>query len=179
METKTFGFQPNSIDDSGTFEGRLAVYGSVDEGGDIIEPGAFTKTLQEGGGSVPLLWAHDASAPIGTLQLTDTPAALLAKGRLVLSVPKAREAYDLMRAGVVRGLSIGYKTVKAQAAGEIRRLKELRLFEGSLTPLQMNAGAVVTSVKQRDTGPDMEVLDAFRNAARDLKDFHRRMIDGD
>jgi hypothetical protein len=25
----------------------------------------------------------------------------------------------------------------------------------------------------------MEVLDAFRNAARDLKDFHRQMIDGD
>jgi HK97 family phage prohead protease len=177
METKTFGFQPNSLEESGTFEGKLAVYNTVDAGGDVIEPGAFTKTLREGGGSVPLLWAHDASAPIGTLQLTDTPAALLAKGRLVLSVPKAREAYDLMRAGVVRGLSIGFLTVKAQAAGQIRRLKELRLFEGSLTPLQMNAGAVVTSVKQRDTGPDMEVLDAFRNAARDIREFHRKLVE--
>lgn len=178
MDTKDFNLEIKSLDDTGVFEGRLAVYNNVDEGGDVIEPGAFTKTLQEGGGTLPLLWAHDTREPIGTLQLTDSPTALLARGKLVLSVVKAREAYDLMRAGVVRGLSIGYRTVKQQMSGEVRRLKELRLFEGSLTPVPMNGAALVTAVKQQQ-GPDVEALEAFRNAARDLNDFHRQMIDGD
>ncbi len=179
MNTKDFTLELKSLDETGTFEGRLAVYGNVDEGGDVIDPGAFTKTLAEGGGKVPLLWAHDASAPVGSLTLTDTPTALLAKGRLVLSVPKAREAYELMRAGVVKGLSIGYRVVKHTMSGEVRRLKELRLFEGSLTSVPMNRAALVTAVKQQEPAPDTEALEVFRNAARDLHDFHRRMIEGD
>lgn len=179
MDTKDFSLELKALDETGVFEGRLAVYGNVDEGGDVIEPGAFTKTLKEGGGTVPLLWAHDTREPIGSLTLTDSPTALLARGKLVLSVGKAKEVYDLMRAGVVRGLSIGYRTIKAQMAGDVRRLKELRLFEGSLTPVPMNGEALVTAVKQQEPGPDLEVLDAFRNAARDLNDFHRQMIDGD
>jgi HK97 family phage prohead protease len=181
METKDFKLELKSVDETGVFEGRLAVYNNVDEQGDVIEPGAFTRTLRDGGGSVVLLWAHQMAEPIGTLTLTDSPTALLARGKLVLSVARAREIYDLMRAGVVKGLSIGFKTIKEIPAGEIRRLKELRLFEGSLTPLPANGLAVVTSVKQQepDPGPDLEMLDAFKNAARDLSDFHRRMIDGE
>jgi HK97 family phage prohead protease len=177
MDIKNFRLELKQLDDSGTFEGRLAVYNNVDEGGDVIEPGAFSKTLLEGGGIIPLLWAHDSSAPIGSLELRDSPTALLAKGRLVLSVAKAREAYDLMRAGVLKGLSIGYKTIKA-IEGDVRRLKELKLFEGSLTPLPMNREAVVTGVKHQGAA-DTEALEMFRNAARDTRNFHRRMIEGD
>jgi HK97 family phage prohead protease len=177
METLNFRLELKSIDESGTFEGRLAVYNNVDQGGDVIEPGAFTKTLKEGGAVVPLLWQHDSAAPIGTLRLTDSPNALLCKGTLVLSVPKAREAYDLMRAGAVRGLSIGYRAVKDIMDGSVRRLKELALLEGSVVTLAMNPEAQITSVKQH-AEPDMEAINAFRNAARDISDFHRRMIDG-
>ena len=178
MDTKNFFLQLKALSDDGTFEGRLAVYNNIDEGGDVIEPGAFSKTLQEGGANVPLLWQHDASEPIGTLVLSDSPTALLCKGKLVLSVPRARQAYDLMRAGAVRGLSIGYRTIKEQYTDAVRRLKELRLFEGSIVTLPMNEEAVVTSVKRQDLAANTEALDAFRNAARDIRDFHRQVIDG-
>lgn len=177
MDTKNFKLELKSIDEFGTFEGRLAVYNNVDEGGDVIEPGAFTKTLQEGGAMVPLLWHHDSASPIGTLSLTDSPTALLCKGSLVLSVTKAREAYDLMKAGACKGLSIGYRTIKDRVADNVRRLKELRLYEGSIVTLSMNPEAQITSVKQHRE-PDTEAIDAFRNAARDISDFHRRMFDG-
>ena len=177
MDTKNFRLDLKALNENGTFEGRLAVYNNVDEGGDVIEPGAFTKTLQEGAGSVPLLWQHDTAQPIGTLSLRDSPQALLCKGVLVMSVPKAREAYDLMKAGAVKGLSIGFKSVKDIAEGSVRHLKELRLFEGSVVTLPMNPEAVITGVKQQTT-PDLETLEAFRNAARDIHDFHRRIIDG-
>jgi HK97 family phage prohead protease len=176
MDTKSIKLELKSIDESGVFEGRLAVYGNVDEVGDLIEPGAFTKTLQEGASVIPLLWQHDQTAPIGTLHLTDSPSALLCKGTLVLSVPKAHEAYDLMKAGALKGLSIGYRAVKDIMDGSVRRLKELALYEGSLVTLAANRLAQVTDIKQG--GQDSETLEAFRNAARDLKDFHRRLIEG-
>lgn len=178
METKTIlALALKSMTETGTFEGKLAVYGNIDEVGDVIDYGAMTKTLNEGGGQLPLCWQHDTSQPIGTLQLTDSPQALLCKGRLVLSVPAARSAYDLVKEGVVKGLSIGYTVMKhTMEASGVRRLKELRLYEGSLVTLAANPLAQITGVKQLQ--PDIEALDAFRNAARDIKDFHRRMIDG-
>jgi uncharacterized protein len=179
MDTKNFALLEMKADESGVFEGKLAVYGNRDEQGDVLEPGSLSKTLREGGGSVPLLWQHDTRNPIGTLELRDTPTALLAKGRLVLSVPAARQAYDLLRAGVVRGMSIGFRVIKENFTGEVRRLKEIRLYEGSLVTFGANPEALVTSVKADEPGPDLEALDAFRNAARDISAFHRSLIDGD
>jgi HK97 family phage prohead protease len=152
-ELKSFALELKTMDESGTFEGRLAVYNNIDAGGDIIERGAFRKTIAEGASQIPLLWQHDSAMPLGTLQLSDSPSALLARGRLVLSVPKAREARDLLRAGAVRGMSIGYKTLKADYDGKgNRHLKELKLFEGSLVTMPMNSEALVTSVKTAVSG---------------------------
>jgi HK97 family phage prohead protease len=179
MDVKDCRIELKAVNDAGEFEGFAATYETVDEGGDSISPGAFSKTLQEGAAELPLLWQHNPAEPIGRVRLIDSPKGLIAKGRLILSVPKAREAYDLMKSGVVRGMSIGYRAVKEQMAGAVRRLKEIRLFEISIVTFPMNSEALVTSVKRQDRAPDTEALDAFRNAARDLKDFHRRMIDGD
>jgi hypothetical protein len=46
-------------------------------------------------------------------RLEDTlPGARDRDGKLVLSVGKAKEAYDLLKANVLRGLSIGYDAIK-------------------------------------------------------------------
>ena len=47
----------------GSFAGSLAVYNNIDLGGDLIEPGAFTKTIKEHGDQVPLLWQHKPDVP--------------------------------------------------------------------------------------------------------------------
>ncbi len=178
METKNCSLQVKTITEAGEFEGLAAVYDAVDDGGDAISHGAFSKTLSEGSADLPLLWQHDQASPIGRVHLSDTPRGLAAKGRLVLSVPKAREVYTLMQdLGVVKGLSIGYKTIKEEMVGAVRRLKEIRLYELSIVTLPMQAAAQVTSVKQQ--ADNNEALEQFRNAARDIKEFHRRMVDGD
>ena len=56
-----------SVAPDGSFTGSLAVYNNVDLGGDLIEAGAFTKTIKEHGDHVPLLWQHKADVPIGML----------------------------------------------------------------------------------------------------------------
>jgi len=147
MENSTFKFALKSVTDAGVFEGLASVYNNIDLGGDIVAPGAFTRTLQAKGGEVPVLWAHDTRAPIGLGKLQDTSAGLAIRGQLVLSVSKAREAYDLLRAKVLRGLSIGYDVVRSDVKDGARRLLELKLFEVSIVALPMNELAMVQSVK--------------------------------
>lgn len=142
-----FDIQIKSIAADGTFEGILASYNTVDLGGDSILPGAFSKTLQERGNVVPLLWQHKTDTPVGDLALTDAPEGLLFKGRLLLELEDARKAYVLLKARVIKGMSIGYDTIKDSIDNGVRQLKELRLWEGSIVTFPMNEAAMVTSIK--------------------------------
>ena len=94
MSEQQLQLEIKEITTEGTFEGLLSPYGNVDAGGDVVEPGAFTKTLKERGGKVPLLWQHDSKNPIGSIVLEDRTAGLYAKGQLLLSIPQAKAAYE-------------------------------------------------------------------------------------
>jgi HK97 family phage prohead protease len=158
-----------SLSEDGTFDGILSPYGNVDEGGDCVDPGAFTKTLQENGSSVPMLWQHKTDCPIGELTLADRPDGLYCTGKLLLDIPEAQKAYSLLKAGIVKGLSIGYESIKAQVVGGVRHLKEIRLYEGSVVTFPMNTLATVTSVKALEEKGDFtdELLDIQLRATSD------------
>jgi uncharacterized protein len=144
---RQFQFEVKAINEAGTFVGLASTYGNVDLGMDMVMPGAFTKTLAEKGGHVPLLWAHNTASPIGLATLTDSQQGLVVKGELVLEADGATSAYALLKKGVVRGLSIGFETVKSVMDGGVRKLSELKLWEISLTTFPMNPEAIVTGVK--------------------------------
>jgi HK97 family phage prohead protease len=147
---REFQFELKSISSEGTFVGLGAVYNNVDLGGDLILPGSFTKTIAEKGGRVPLLMGHDSKMPIGVANLSDSPQGLVVAGKLVLEADGSRSAYALLKEGVIRGLSIGYDTLKSKMVDGVRHLSELKLWEISLTPFPMNPEAMITSVKSED-----------------------------
>jgi HK97 family phage prohead protease len=138
----------------------------------IVMPGAFQKTLQDRGGEMPILFAHDLKQPIGLGKLMDTPAGLSIQGQSVLDVSRAKEAYSLMKAKVLRGLSIGYDSVKSDIVNGARRLLEVKLFEVSLVTIPMNELATVSAVKSSDAdlGPQIRQFQELLIAAR--KSFH-------
>lgn len=147
MEQRGFKFDVKSIDEQGIFEGYAAVFGNEDLGGDIIEPGAFKKTLQENP-RMPILWQHDPREPIGvTLEAYEDTHGLRVRGQLNLETSRGREAYALLKQGALKGLSIGYDAIKEVWEGARRRLKEIRLWEWSLVTFPMNPLAQVTAVK--------------------------------
>jgi len=159
-EKKTLDLQLEikQVDDDGSFEGIAAVYGNVDLGGDIILSGAFKKSLAKDSVK-PILWQHDTRNPIGVGTFTDSKNGLMVKGKLNLDettggypkVPKAHEAHALLKQGSIKGLSIGYSTVKADYDSEgIRKLKELELWETSIVTFPMNPKAKVTNVKAEE-----------------------------
>lgn len=163
MLTKEFKFLLKKVADDGTFTGLAAVYGNQDLGGDIIMPGAFAKTISDKQGEVPLLWQHDAREPIGLALLKDSAEGLVVDGNLVMQSPTAQKAYALMKAGVLKGLSIGYDTIVSEydRENDIRRLKELRLWEVSTVTFPMNPRAQITDIKC--------IADDLSAAAHDLQ----------
>lgn len=138
------------ITEAGTFEGLLSPYGNLDAGGDVVEPGAYAKTLKEHGNKVPLLWQHKTDVPIGELMLDDRKDGLWCKGQLLMTLPAADTAYKVIKARIVKGLSIGFETVKDAIENGVRHLKEIRLYEGSIVTFPMNEMAMITSVKARE-----------------------------
>ncbi|MER2520229.1 MAG: phage major capsid protein [Bdellovibrionales bacterium] len=142
-----------SAHESGVFAGYASVFdGEPDSYGDVIAPGAFAKSLASHRckGTLPvLLWQHDPGEPIGVwLDLREDVTGLSVTGRLVLETQRGREAYALLKAGALNGLSIGYRTrASERRAGGARVLQELELIEISLVTLPAASKARVTSIK--------------------------------
>jgi HK97 family phage prohead protease len=151
MELKTFRWQIKTIadDESGEFSGLASTYGEPpDLGGDVVVRGAFAKSIQSQGKGLPVLWQHRTGQPIGVGKISDAPNGLLLDGKLVMADPVARRAHAHMKAGSVRGLSIGYDPIKATPRNDGGRdLHEIRLHEISVVTLPMNQRAEVANVK--------------------------------
>jgi uncharacterized protein len=151
MPVKGLRFEVKEIGDAGQFLGLASTFGNVDSTGDLVEHGAFTKTLQDNNSETPILWAHDPASIVGVGRMRETQQGLEIHGQLVLDANEpAQRAYSLMKAGAVRGLSIGYDVVRHVVKNGVRILQEVKLYEVSLTGFPANEQALVTAVKTVD-----------------------------
>lgn len=146
-EFKDFKFNLGKDDaEAGRFTGYASVFGVVDSYGDVVEEGAFKKTLKENDG-FPLLWSHDPAQPIGSITGAEDSKGLKVVGELNLDLVSAQEKRSLMKQGVIKGMSIGYEAVKAPVEDGVRKLKEVRLWEISLVVFPANRKATVNQIK--------------------------------
>lgn len=145
---------------AGSFEGYGAVFNNVDRGGDMIEPGAFAKSLSQmamRGGKLPMYYNH--SRDKGAIGVWDTVSedttGLIVKGRLIgLDTEQGRMNYARMKEGASTGLSIGYAVPPGgsrRGAGKngepARYLKQVDLREVSVVDDPMNPLAKANFVK--------------------------------
>tara|TARA_R110002020_G_scaffold5179_4_gene21929 strand:- start:11984 stop:12487 length:504 start_codon:yes stop_codon:yes gene_type:complete len=133
-------------DDAGAISGVAWKYDQGDRIGDWVAPGAFTKAAFP----IPMLAFHDMADPIGVWDAgEDKGGAWHVKGRLLVDeVARAREIRALVRAGSVKGLSIGFISQKTEPRkGGGRIIISLELLEVSLVTVGMHPGATVTSAK--------------------------------
>lgn len=160
-EVKTIDFELEDIDtESGVFSGYGAVFSNIDSGGDIIEPGAFTKTIAEGVGRVKILSGHNESLlPIGVpLELREDAKGLFLKAK-ISDTTLGKDVKILIQDGVLCELSIGYDPVTFEYDAEgIRHLKEVKLWEISVVTWAMNEEAVITDYKGGEVAARVEAM---------------------
>jgi HK97 family phage prohead protease len=182
LERKSFALKLDAPpDDEGRFTGYAAVFGNVDQGNDLIEPGAFTKTLNENPDGVPILWSHDTDQPIGvSTSLVEDRKGLRVEGQLAMDVQRAREVHALMKMGAIKGISIGYRTVKRSFKGAVRHLEEVKLGEFSPVVFPMNTLAQVGDVKDFYGYSQTEGVSCLLSMIRSGTDFMvEEMSEGD
>jgi HK97 family phage prohead protease len=160
IEYKAVPFEVTGLDIEGrTLEGYAAVFGNRDLVGDVIHRRAFTKTLAERGNKVNFLWQHDKKEPIGRpLEMKEDSRGLFVRA-LISRTRRGEDALELLADDAISGLSIGYDPVKGgtdyskQDGQTTRNLRELKLYEFSLTTFPANEQAQVTALKEDAPGP--------------------------
>jgi HK97 family phage prohead protease len=150
-----------------SFSGYGAVFNNVDSYGDVIDAGAFKKSLGEArkSGAWPAMllqhggWGMNAEdmTPIGIwTEMDEDDKGLKVTGKLA-DTQRGNEVYGLLKMTprpALNGLSIGYRarkfTMGTKAGEPRRRLHELDLVEVSLVTMPANPKARVGSVKSGD-----------------------------
>ncbi|MCJ2048088.1 HK97 family phage prohead protease [Methylobacterium sp. J-078] len=145
----------------GHFTGYASLFGVPDLGRDVVAPGAFAASLAaRGAAGIRMLWQHDPAEPVGRwLTLREDSRGLRVAGQLNLAVQRARELDALLRAGSLDGLSIGFRTVRAQPQrGGLRRLEAIDLWEISLVTFPLQAGARIAAPDRASLAQDLHAL---------------------
>lgn len=160
-----------TVTDGTEIAGYASLFGAVDQGGDVVQAGAYAASLAAiaaRSGSVKMLWQHDPAQPIGVWdEVREDARGLWVKGRILTEVARGREAVALLAAGAIDGLSIGYRTVKARKDDKGGRiLAELELWEVSLVTFPMLPQARVAAKGDDPEGADLRALTAVFDEAR-------------
>lgn len=150
------------VGEDATISGYASLFGQLDQGQDIVMKGAYAASLESlaaTGTKVKLLWQHDPAKPIGVWdEVFEDDKGLFVSGRLLTETRQGREAAALIEAGAIDGLSIGYRTVKANRDKTgTRRLSELELWEVSLVtfPMLQQARVGAKADSKDDLGQDL------------------------
>lgn len=170
LELKFAGGKP-VMTEGAVIEGYASRFGLPDQGGDIVAKGAFGASLARlaaRGDKVRMLWQHDPTKPIGVWdEIREDATGLWVKGRLLADVTLAREAATLIEAGAIDGLSIGYRTIRAEKNQKGHRiLTEVDLWEVSLVTFPMLPEAKLGAKSAEDNQDFAAALIAATEALR-------------
>lgn len=174
LETKFARFGDGlQVSDEAQIAGYASLFDRPDQSGDVVAKGAYAgalKALAARGQTVKLLWQHDPAQPIGIWEeLREDARGLWVKGRLLQGTQKGREAAALVTAGAIDGLSIGYRTRRAERRAEGGRLlTELELWEVSLVTFPMLSGARVAAKQRAAEAPLRALAAVLRDARQEL-----------
>ena len=168
---KSFEMKANEV---GKVAGFFSTYDKEpDSYGDIIEPGAFTETIEKRkatGHPFPLCFNHDFSAVIGAVDSIEEKDIGPYAEASFLDTTQAQDVRKMLQSGAIYQFSFAYDvldrrdpTEEEKAAGIQNVLKKVELFEVSIVTVPANQHAVVTEVKS--VGP--ETKQGRRNSRKD------------
>jgi HK97 family phage prohead protease len=142
----------------GQFTAVVSVFGNKDSVGDVVIPGAFTKTLanfKASGNPIPVIWSHDWADPfshIGAVtSAEETDKGLQVTGQLDMGNAKAAQVFNLLKSGRVTQFSFAYDIEEGAFVetpdGSHYELRQLKLYEVGPTLVGANQDTELLAVK--------------------------------
>ena len=181
LERKNFDLEIKGIDEKGEFVAYASTFGNTDLVNDVVEKGAFIKSLQNRPAEeVLMLWQHDTSEIIGEWKdMKEDEHGLLVKGQLFIDdIQQAKEAFFLMKKKLIKKLSIGFKIVNKAWENGKRMLKEVDLLEVSVVTFPANPEASILGVKNMKDLTVREFEEKLRDVGFSQKEAKAIIADG-
>lgn len=165
-EQKSGRVQVKSTDDeTGRFRAVVSVFGNTDAYGDVMVPGAFSKSLEQykaDGDLIPFLWDHatgDPFAYVGAIdEAKETDEGLEVSGVFDLDNPTAAQVYKLVKGRRVKEWSFGFivppegYAITEKDGTTVRELREVELLEVSTTLVGANRSTRTVEVRSAPDG---------------------------
>jgi HK97 family phage prohead protease len=153
LEYKTYPLDVRSKEEAeqGVISGYASTY-AKDAYGDVVSPGAFAQSITDKKGKYPILFGHDSTAVVGfSTHVSEDHKGLQMDAQLSLGTSGGRDAFELIKTARAvdfkMGLSIGFITREWDMEGDVRVLKEIDLWEVSLTVFPANKMARVEETR--------------------------------
>lgn len=167
IERKVYKLKTEDVQDDGIVTGYAST-GKKDVDGDVVEPSAFNKTIQEGG-TWPFLFMHDVKRPIGLITgLEYDGKGIRFTAEIDLDVDDGQRVFSGIKKGYIDRTSIGFKAIKHRydKATKTRHIEELRLYELSAVTKNFSANdeALVTGYKTENL---IDIIEAIQNLKAD------------
>lgn len=148
-------FTVKAVDDDKRIISGIATTPTADRMGDIVEPDGAVYDLP-----LPFLWMHDSSQPVGHVI-----AAKVGKTGITVDVQLAQidepgelqqcldKAWQSIKIGLVRGLSIGFSPIEYSIIEETYGLhfQKWNWLELSAVTIPANVDASISAIKRFDT----------------------------
>jgi HK97 family phage prohead protease len=156
FETKDFEVKQDEEDQEFVFAAYGAVFGNKDRGGDILQRGAFKRTIDQNDGRFPLVADHnlgDMGSRLGVAYAKEDSHGVRVKGHVNTDTQAGREVASHIRHAekhdLALGMSFGYKVRDDDFDSDknARLLKEVENYEFTVTQIPMNPEARVQGVK--------------------------------
>ena len=171
MDKKNISFTNINGEEIGIIAGYASVFNLVDQHNDLIKPGAFKKLKAK---KIKLLWQHKAEDPIGVIEeIYEDQHGLYFKAKLLLELPKAKLAYNLIKAEAISGVSIGFRVLNSYHKDEVRIIEDIDLWEISLVTFPANMEANILEIKnQHNLGKNMQENNEQQQAWENFKSIN-------
>jgi HK97 family phage prohead protease len=126
MDKKNLAINNSLLNETeGIITGYASVFNMVDQHNDLIQKGAFNSLNKQ---KIKLLWQHKTEEPIGVIEeIYEDEYGLYFRAKLLLELPQAREAYELLKAKAISGVSIGFKAQDYDYQGDVRVINNIDL----------------------------------------------------
>lgn len=143
-----------AVDEDARLIEGIATTPTPDRMGDIVEPEGASYSLP-----LPLLWQHDHAKPVGTVDFAEASSKGIKFRAKLAKVAEAgalrdrvEEAWQTLKAGLVRGVSIGFNPTEysfMEESGGLR-FRAWEWLELSLVTVPANAEATISTIKSLD-----------------------------
>lgn len=157
------GFQDQDLK-QGIISGYFAIFGNKDLDGDILEKGAFTKTIQERGPKgkalIKYLLDHDRTKAVARItDLYEDSKGLRYEARIGTH-SLGKDFMEMVDSGLINQHSFGFVTIKEMydSQAKANRIKEVMMHEGSAIQF-LGANPETTFIDLKSDKDAFEYLD--------------------